>query len=211
MKKSLAVLFAAILFLTMIPVSVSAAETDLSEYNELINLACEAFPEYASAIRENDRNSRSTLYSVSSNEVVFSDTRSISDSVKIGITQFSSGDIFVTKYVASGYEIDITNPETGDISNVGVHGSADFTVALSGFYKTFELSDVSFTIYYNASDYFTDTGTPTPSNALVEYNTKYVTTTTTLIYYPLTFMTNGSNAVDFSVYFSNNQLVAKVS
>ena len=200
MKKILSICTVIMMLLTMLPVNVFACDNTAPTYDELIALACEVFPEYAPAITGNNTSTCTNSRSINQDEVVYRETRQLSSNESLGISLLASGNAIVIygntdwiSYTAS----------TTDINSIGVAGTATFTVATQG--RSFVLSDVSFTIYDYADDYFTNYGTPQPSEFISvtnEYNRS------TWIRYRIKVSSNQS--VHFDLYFSNNQLVASV-
>lgn len=206
MKKYLCTVLAAIMIFTLFPLNGFAAENTPSEYDEVIALACEVFPEYASAIRGECINTNSRTRSSTNDEVVFHETRSISDTESISLSQLASGNVIVIKNTTDYMSIETTSSTT-DILNVGVAGTASFTVIMSFWpNEFFKLSNVSFNIYYYSDSYFTNTGTATTSSRV---SIGKETITNTLIDYPLTYVQPPYFA-DFRLYFSNNQLIAQM-
>lgn len=204
MKKYISILLSFLMLLTMLPLEVFASEDTISEHDELIALACDVFPEYASEIRGEITN-YATPASVNPNEVVFSETRKVSNTQDLGITQFASGQIIVCSSNYDWASITVPNSSTSDISTVGLTGTATFKVTASdSFSGTFTLSNVKYTIYYTGSDYFTNTGTYSTNKCQIGTTSL----SSTYINYPLTFQRSGY--CTFELYFDNNQLVAEV-
>lgn len=208
MKKLLSACFAVILILTMLPLNAMAAEESTSEYDELMALACEVFPEYASAIRGANTNTYALSRSTDNDEVVFSETRSISDTESLNLTQLASGNVIVlVSKSQDSVSITVPSSSTSDITTVGVAGTASFKVAAtaaSGY--TFVLSNVSFTIYYYGSCYFTNYGSVTQSSV---YSYTLKKQSSSEIIYGINFTAQHFTQLD--LYFSNNQLYAVVS
>lgn len=208
MKKLISICLCAIMMLTMLPVGVYAAESDFSERDELIALACEVFPEYAYLILSDASsvNIKSPRTSDTSN-VIMSQTRNISDTESLTISQLSSGSVIIIQQSTSSFPITIVDSSTSDISNVGVSGTASFKMTCTGGLGTFYLNNVRFTIYYNASDYFTNTGTASYDNNVLLGD---VNTSSTFIDYNIVFNAQGHQLQGtFWLYFSNNQLIAE--
>lgn len=183
-----------------------AFEDNASEYDELMELACEVFPEYAMAIRGED--SGITTYSQTNNQVIHQETREISDSESLSITMFSNGEVIVLRNNHAGQVYLTTFDSTSsEISTVGVTGSATFEVGSSQWNYFFRLSDVRYTIYYTGSDYFTSYGTP---YSQVLYSVVLESQSNTYIEYTLHVKNNSTDFYEFKLYFSNDQLIAQV-
>ena len=84
MKRIFAIILSLVMLLTTAALPVHAAEATTSEKEEIIALACQAFPEYVDIIRGNTvvNHARSTNQSV---ELVFSETRHISDNQYVSL------------------------------------------------------------------------------------------------------------------------------
>ena len=79
MRKYLAMLLAAVMLLTMMPLGAAATETDTSERDELIALASEFFPEYANQICEERIGTYAVSRGLGQRELVVTESRSVSD------------------------------------------------------------------------------------------------------------------------------------
>ena len=205
MKKLISICLCAIMLLTMIPIGASASETNLAARNNLITLACEVFPEFADAIRSENINNSTIAPASASDEVIYTETREVSDSKRLTLSQYASGSVIVISQELSDFPIEIVDSSTSDISTVGVAGTASFEMKGPGT-GYFKLNNVAFTIYYNASDYFTSYGSTS------SYNVCFGTTTkeSTQIEYNLVFNCDGHQfTAPFQLYFSNNKLVAR--
>ena len=166
----------------------------------MIQLACRVFPEYANAIRGNNDRSRSISSSADSNDVVYRESKKISDTETISITQLSSGDVIIIKEDSA----DITyTASTSDITNVGVSGTATFQVSMADAY--FKLKNVAFTIYETGSDYFTNYGTV---NSSTFYSYTLIENSSSCIEYSLRGGASSTQFIRFKLYFQNNQLIA---
>lgn len=157
MKKLFSVLLAVLILLGTLPFSAAAYERNL-EQEELIELACEVFPEYEEYL--NNPPELNPARSISDiGEVVSSKTRRISDTESMTATLYSTG------YVVVGYVYDYFKVEVSDSgSQVGsdFFGSASFEVTTNGKGQgVFNLNNVGFVIHQNATGYFTSYGTPT--------------------------------------------------
>lgn len=168
--------------------------------------ACEVFPEYADAINSDNISANSRTRSLAADEVVYTETRSLSDTESITLSQMSSGNVIViSRQESSSYlDININSSNTSDITTVGVSGTVTFTVAMSFIANEyFTLSNVGFIIYYNGNHYFNNPGTVIKSSGVMIGEESI---STTYINYPLTFL-QYPYLVDLRLYFNNDQLV----
>lgn len=210
MKRLISLVISAILLVNTFSLCASAAETSASERDELIALACNAFPEYASTIREGTSPYSSPSRSASSDQIVFSETRDVSENESITVSLYASGDVIIIDQGLDAFPITIVDENTSAISNVGVSGTADFKMTGPG-RGIFKLNNVSFVIYYYASDYFTNNGTiDLPDNTYNDVAYVEISNSTTFIQYNVTFNMSGQpKSAPFQLYFSDNQLVAR--
>lgn len=203
MKKCLSVIIAITLFLSVFPLTAFAAE-DTSEYDALMDLACEVFPEYAASIR-NSASSR-TFSSRSADElsVVYQETRRISDTESLTLAQLSSGDVIVINS-SSDVTVNKYGSNITDTPETGISGRVSFKIAAYGY--TFNLFDVRYTIanYYNC--YFDSPGNVISSDFL---SYSLYENTSTAIGYALRFGSASTHFFTFKLYFSNNQLIAEI-
>lgn len=209
MRKFISICMVAIIVCTLFPASILAQEADRDEQTQLLALACEVFPEYASIIRGENAVGYNLPDSDNFNEVVFTETRDISETENLSITQLASGDVIVL----NAY-YDYTNLEKTDssISNVGTDtiGYASFKATCTGVSGLFQYKNVGFIITQGGSGNFTSYGTVSTSGAIEigEYSVN-----TTNINYNLTFNAAAAGSkrlfLDFTLYFSNSKLIAE--
>lgn len=205
MKKLFSVLLSVLIILGTLPFSASASEGALNQ-GELIELACEVFPEYEEYLK----NPPVSIPSRSSNddigEVVSNETRSISDTESMTMTLYSTG------YVIVGYVYDYFKVAISDSgSQVGTDfiGHASFTVTTNRKGDgQFNLKNVGFIINQNDAGYFTSYGAP--SYYLVTPGS--IDESTTSISYHLTFHYGSANLyTTFSIAFNSGNVVVEVN
>lgn len=209
MKKFLSFVLALILLFTMLPVNVFATEKSSSEYDEIISLACEVFPEYAAAIRGDNATFYTQPRSMNNERIVHSETRYVSENRSLSISVLSSGNVILIDNESVYAELTYSSSNMTDISSVGISGTATFKVIVPNISDNeyFKLSGVDFTIYYTGSDYFSDTGTYAKTSNVSIAGT--VVNSSTNIQYPLLFG-YAPYYIDFRVYFENDKLVASI-
>ena len=158
MKRFLCILLSLLLIATTIPYNVLAAENNTSERDELIELACEVFPEYASKIRNPNTSTYALSRSSSSSELVTNETRAISDSEYLIYTEYSDGFTLLTD-VDFDSELTVTDRVlASSYSQVTLRIKATCTYDSSDY---FVLSGVVCTLNKTAYDTIDDTGTYT--------------------------------------------------
>lgn len=155
MKKCLSIILVLSLLLVVIPMSVQAASNDL-EREELIEKACEAFPEFATKIRNEEPKPASYRMSGES-EVVYAETRAVSDRELISYTEYSDGAVLLAQTQCEtiyNSTTDIANEIKVDITVKATHNDAP------GYFKA---SHVQFTINETGYDYITSPGSTSTS------------------------------------------------
>lgn len=96
MKRLLSALVTVMLLLAMIPASAVAAETETSERDALISLACNVFPEYATKICSDVPLATYGLtQNTNSKELVTTETRNISETEQIIYSEYSDGTVYL--------------------------------------------------------------------------------------------------------------------
>lgn len=209
MKKLISICLALVMLLTAFPLNAFAAENTESEYDQLMALACEVFPEYASTITAAYSDSLSRARSSADYSVVHSETRNVSDNESMTLALLASGDVFLIDNQTTTTSISIPSQSTTDISNVGVNGTATFkfTSTLdSGCVAT--LSNVGFTLWYYATSHFTYYGDAT-YNGFYYFNCGGASESE--IKYSIGFGPLSSGMfVSVRLYFANGQLVVEV-
>lgn len=205
-KRLFSVCLAVLILLGTLPFSAAAAEGGLDQ-EELIELACEVFPEYEEYLKNPPASVSTRSGNSDIGEVVSSETRSISDSESMTATLYSTGYV-VVGYVYDYFEVSIS--DSGSQVASDFIGSASFTVATNAKgLGEFSLRNVSFIIHQNNTGYFTSYGAPSP-NELVTYST--VSNSTTSIVYNLSFKYGGIYLYTrFSLSINNGKVVVTVN
>lgn len=200
MKKLISICLSLVMLFSLFPIDAFAAENTQSEYDQLIALACEVFPEYASAIRCENICTYTMPRSSNPMEVIYRETREISDTESMSIALLSGGNAIV---IYNNFATTTYTSNTSDIGSVGVSGTASFKVSMNNAY--FKLNNVEFTIYETGGDYFTDFGTV---DECTFYSYEDITLTSTHIEYSIRGTSYGTDFFRFKLYFENNKLVA---
>ena len=177
MKKVISLCLAALMLMTVLPFSALAANANMSERDQLIALACDTFPEYASKIRGEGLSIDSVLRSTQSRELVIEETRSLSESESISYIEYSDGSVYLLDYyiIPEYFYVDSSSDSaTSTLYTCQINISCNFN---SGAYG--HITDLKYIISYSGFDQITDVGTPmkgdfnrlepnTNSNILVE-------------------------------------------
>lgn len=159
MRKYLAMLLAAVMLLTMMPLGAAATETDTSERDELIALASEVFPEYANQICEERIGTYAVSRGLGQRELVVTESRSVSDTETLIYSEYSDGIVLLTDY---DFEKEVTyvDRQTGaGITTTTVDIKATCT-GVSGYCK---LDDVVYSLVSSSYDMIHDKGTASRS------------------------------------------------
>lgn len=154
MRKYLAMLLAAVMLLTMMPLGAAAAETDTSERDELIALACEVFPEYTNKIKNKSIGANLLSRTSGQRELVATETRSVPDGETLIYSEYSDGVVLLTEY-DFGKEVTYVDRQTGaGITTTTVNIKA----TCSGTSGYFQLTNVVYTLVSSSYDMINDTG-----------------------------------------------------
>lgn len=223
MKKVLSVFLVATIILTTLPFNVMATEVSSSSHDELIALACEVFPEYTSSIL-GENISAYNLPQYDENEVIFSETRNISETEKLTYTQFASGRGIIISEESTAIELE----ETGS-SQSSFAGGVDYTVSYKitpsndpddDFPGVFTIDNFKYRIIYSTYDLITSPGTANVNNenfchkSLLTSVYQETPTTDAEISYRLTFLpyrafgvvNSDAFSVDFTLRVSSDFL-----
>lgn len=108
MRKLISVVMATLILFTM-PLNAFAAE-DHSTYTheELIQLGCDVFPEYADKILHSNCNGSSISTFSNRKELLFEETRKVSEDVVLTYTEYSNNMVFLTSATYYSNKIDHT-------------------------------------------------------------------------------------------------------
>lgn len=197
MKKIISIFLCVIMILGMLPFCVSAAE-DSNTHDELINLACEVFPEYRDIILGEPIATRS----IENNVLISNETRKISDTETLGIARYING--YTVVYVTA-VDVSLEPDETSSGIGPDIIGRVDFR-ATSNIDKDsyFALDGVGFIIHQNGTGYFTAYGTP-DAQGDVSYSEEDVSTTH--IEYNISML---SALMTLDLSFSSGRLLAEL-
>lgn len=169
MKKLLSMCLDAILLVTLFPVHALAVE--YSEDDDLIELACEVFPEYEASIRgeifPKNENSRS-----SNREVIISESRQVSENQTLYYTEYSDGVALVASSGFTPTETIINNDTGASATTI----TSKLVVKCTWSNQEFICNNVKYVTVSSQPDYIISTGNLSDSDtndAYVKENTKY--------------------------------------
>lgn len=157
MKKFVAVLLTAIIFLSCGTMDAEAAEQSSPERAILVSEACKVFPEYASVIRGENLTSAAYNSRSNSTEVAVSITRDLTDSKQLSYTEYTDGTAVVAE-VEWKFDTDATDGYAKPGTNCTYH-KVSYKVICNYSYGEFYLDDLQYTVYSTANDVITDVGT----------------------------------------------------
>lgn len=206
MKKFASFLLALCLLLTCAPIYANA-ETYDSTQEDLLRQAREVFPEYADRLHLSQTANFSADIS-SSDEVVFRETRMVSEKETFGLSVMRSGNVVVTKGF-TGYTISSAGSSSSQVGP-DIIGNATFTMACTAVIGSATVSEIGFIIHQNNSGYFTSYG------SLIESGPTRITRgteSTTYLQHGLIFNATGAKKLymSFSCYFENGRVVGEIS
>lgn len=211
MKKIISFCLVALMLVSVLPVGAFAAQDEQDEREQLLAQACSVFPEYAAAIRGEAAATYSLPASDNRNEVVFTETREISDTETLSITQMASGDIIVTQGEFEYLKVETTDSSVSDVGPDKI-GYASFKATCTDADGVFYYKNVGFIIHQNGSGFFTSYGTASTSG---DASKKDPTETATYIRYGITYNVSKAPALreiyNFTLSFSGGKLQAMLS
>lgn len=212
MKRMMAFILSFVIIVCHYPLNVSASENTLTEYEKMISLACEVFPEYRTEFIEPSLLTNCNQRGISTCEVIYSETRQYDDSAFLTYTKFSDGLVVL----ASG---DPTDTKT--ITSYGSgSGGTTYTMTLKlvcpGYNGYFLLENVSFTTASGSYDVIHNCGSAAGSTvysySFSGSNMSESTTSDAYVRYSITFYSDlpGMNsyyryrAITYTFYVGNN-------
>lgn len=184
MKRTIAIIMLLVILLTTAILPVYAAEP-ASEKAEIIDLACQAFPEYTDIICGRVPASRSSTNEKP--EVVFSETRSISDDQSISITYYSDGGALLAR---SAIVCDMSESIAHSSRYTYWTVTGAFTTTYDYYPGVFTISNAEFRISTDGTHTVTDDGIVSTRNADLEENRS----TTTKVEYVVCFINSGDSS-----------------
>lgn len=185
-----------------------AAENSTSEREQLIHLACDVFPEYASILRGEDNSYLINTRSISEPTVVYSETRSVSENCELMYTQYSNGRATATQFTYT--EVD----RSAEVGAGIITTTLTIKVACTDSPGVFTLSNIQYSISQSTYDFFVGEGSPA-ANSTCQYfretgNYAYVKRETAsgpaYIEYHLTFKEYGA-----TTWFNSFQVIFRIS
>lgn len=193
MKRLLSYILSISMIVSLLASYAHASPIDKAAHDELVNLACEVFPEYTSIITNSSCNSRSVFLNTECPEIVFSETRSISDTTCLSYIELSDDTCFLALASSSS---DLTPSASYSITNSTISGSTTTdTISIVATYSpssgVVRISGLQYTIYAYSYDRFTNTGSISTQNGATcrGYYPQYVETSSSpaYFYYSLAF------------------------
>lgn len=170
MKRMISLLLAASLIVCTFPLS-SQATTMLTEQttarDELIQSACEAFPEFESKIVNSSAAAKMTPDGQEKHYEVYCETRSVSENKKIQYREYSDGVILLSAVECN--DVDIT-VNSRDGSSFATNYDVTLEATMTGVQGYFRLSNVKFSLRNSQYDMITSLGTPTRSGNCTDYS-----------------------------------------
>lgn len=165
MKKILSITLSVIFLISIFPLSVFANEQEVPTHDEIINMACEVFPEYTEIIT--NQNIPSTTYARTQQErqIVKSITREASEDTMMNYTEYSDGVAILSSYTcpASKKTVNHTTIDGGYITTVNI--TVTCTISDGVFY----LTNLEYKTLESGYDSIVDIGTPS-SNSDCQYS-----------------------------------------
>ena len=139
-----------------LPLNAFAASDDVSHHADIIVAACEAFPEYAQEIRDT-KNQNNATYSVSTNnEIIHSETRNVSETQFINLTQYADGTYYITEGTYSAYTVLVDQTSQNHVTNVTLNIE---TVRNNDASSYFKIKNIKYVLYASSEDEILDAGT----------------------------------------------------
>lgn len=157
MKRIFSHIIAMLLAISCVNLSAYAAETELSEADQLTEKACAAFPEYESIIRGEGAVSRASSYSTEPPSVVIKETRPISETEQITYFGYSDGTAIIA--ATAGTFSYTTSDGSYEIIPGGTSNTITITVKSSESTGTLKIKNIKYSLYQSTYDRITSTGT----------------------------------------------------
>lgn len=155
------------ILLSTFPIETAAVDSVNAERKELLNLACQLFPEYVASIR----GKAEAVYSRSQThvaEIVFCETRSVSEHEKITYAQFSNGRGIIVDESATAASLDETDSSETTFGG-GKTGTLSYKITPTDeryFSGIFYLDDFKYRLISATYDCITDDGTPSVNDSI---------------------------------------------
>lgn len=221
MRKFTALLLILMFLLPVISVNVSATENIPSEKEEIIDLACQFFPEYENIIRDQTPDTTTYARTTAPVKVITKETRPISDNEEITYYGLSDGTALLA-LTSESFKYSYTNPS----SEIGA-GAISYTVTVkvtcsaSGYSGVFTLSNIKYTISQSTYDSINSTGSPSTSGQCKYSDFRSTShesaSGSATIYYKLAYNPDGNTnwryckSVDFELFVGNNRMEVELT
>lgn len=155
MKRIMSLLLVFVMVLVIAPVPAHAASSTENDVQaEMLETACDVFPEYADKIMAQVPMTANARSASTTRDLVVSESRNVSDDRVIVYSEYSDGLVLLADYDYR-YQT-ITNSQ--DIDGSTTYVDIDIRATSNYFYGYFELQNVQFTIYGRGYDRITNVG-----------------------------------------------------
>lgn len=171
MRKTISFFIVLCMLVVMIPLQGKAADTSMSDHYQLIELAEEVFPEYATLIRQG-ANTVDVYTEDQEDNIVHYEMRCVTDRESLSLVQYESGNILLIKATDSDF---IVNEDKSDPTYEGSYkyGSVDYEVTCTTALGVFYLKNVCYEVSMNRTGKFISYGVPSINNSSdMHYNGK---------------------------------------
>lgn len=157
-RRLVSILIAIVMLFSSVPVAFATNVID--DQQELIDLACEIFPEYANKILYQKALPPSVMR-ISDVELVHSESRNVSNSKTLLYSEYSNGIILLTETENEPAEVkyvDITSGSSSTVYTINIKATC------TDAYGTFNAENIKFTLISSAYDRIDSKGTYSFSN-----------------------------------------------
>lgn len=203
MRKLVSIFMAAFILLAMPLNTLAVEDASIYTHDELIEMACSAFPEYSTSIINESTATYNLSRSVNDAEIVFSETRVVSDTETLGITLLSNGTFVIVGSSTSGF---VVSQDGESYTTVGqdIIGYGSYSVTSTAYKTVFHCKNVGFIVHQDDSIYLTSSGTVsgTHKNALLK------NFSSTNIHYSIGMNPSGEGQVEFEINTGNRTIIA---
>ena len=209
MKRLISMVLCTVLLFGMIPFTTTAT-SDTNAHDELIELACVAFPEYADLLQNPPELVARGGVNNETDKVIFQGTRELSNDHKVSISVYQS--CYAIVMDEKSFQVEITDSD-GSEEGFDYIGRVSYRVTCTTGMGAFLLDNVEYRVFKGRYGSFTNYGTYGASDPNCGIGD--VTQSSTQMSFALTFSMSAAGSrwtfTTFKVYFSGGALRAETT
>jgi len=166
MKRMIALFLSICVVVCVLPIGALAASDNSSKREALLQRGCDAFPEFKDKIMADAQPAEVSTFSAVEPYIVFSDTRSISETEELQYTEYSDGTYLLSSVECEPLSVTVNSHNS---SSQAVNYDVTLEATMSGVDGYFRLSNLRFSLINGQYDCITSKGSPSRGGRCTGY------------------------------------------